>query len=374
MPKTNLTDLAIKRLKPPEKGQATTWDTSLPGFGVRCSQGGTKTFIVMHGKHRKRVSIGRYPIVSLSAARQKAKEVLLNATLQTDTPPSPTFDVAIERYLRHREPELRPRTWQGYRQLLTSHFHFCDTSIDDISTHMVADALDQIERPTQRFHAYKTLKVFFNWCIEREYCDANPLARIKKPKAPSAKERVLDDDELAAIWHATQDMGKYGTIVRLLMVTGQRKAQIANLQTNWIDTKTKVFSFPGDIMKNGRSHRLPYGDLTAFLLTQSIPHKGYYFSPLGLPGRPFSAWSKNKKKLDAMLPDMDPWTLHDLRRTWSTNAARLNVPPHITDRVLSHASGTLLPVARIYNRYRYEQEVREAVVGVEAHITEMVQS
>jgi len=79
--------LAIKRLKLPETGQATTWDTKLPGFGIRCSQGGTKTFIVMHGKQRRRVTIGRYPVVSLSAARQKAKEILLNAALNIQQAP-----------------------------------------------------------------------------------------------------------------------------------------------------------------------------------------------------------------------------------------------------------------------------------------------
>ena len=80
-------------------------------------------------------------------------------------------------------------------------------------------------------------------------------------------------------------------------------------------------------MKNNREHRLPFGHLTAFLLKEIIPNQGYYFSPEGLAGRPFTAWSKNKHKLDLLLPDMVPWTLHDLRRTWSTNAARLDCPP-----------------------------------------------
>ena len=176
------------------------------------------------------------------------------------------------------------------------------------------------------------------------------------------------------MWQATEQLGKYGTIVRLLMATGQRAGQISNLQTAWIDKKRKAIAFPAAIMKNNLEHKLAYGSLTDFLLLQTIPNQGYYFSPDGLVGHPFSAWSKNKSKLDAMLPDMEPWTLHDLRRTWSTNAARLDIAPHITDRVLSHVTGTLSPVARVYNRYKYETAVRDAVQRVESHILELIQT
>ena len=286
--------------------------------------------------------------------------------------PAPSFDEAVARYLKLREPELKPRTFVEYKRLLANHFAFGETPVEDISTNEVADAIDRIERPGERSHAYVALKVFFNWCLQREYCTANPMAVIRKPKLPSAKERVLSDDELAAIWQATEHLGAYGTIVRLLMTTGQRRQQIACLQTAWIDDKLKVITFPAAIMKNNREHTLPFGTLTDYLLMRTLPIKGYFFSPPGLAGRPFSAWSKNKRWLDGLLPDMDPWTLHDLRRTWSTNAARLDVAPHITDRVLSHVSGSLSPVARVYNRYKYEEAVRDAVRRIESHIMELV--
>jgi integrase len=372
VPKKSLTELTVKNLKPPANGQATTWDTQLTGFGVRCSQGGAKTFVVMHGKNRRRVTIGRYPVISLAAARQRAKEILFNASLHPGKTPSPSFDETVARYLKLREPELKPRTFVEYKRLLSNHFAFGETPVEDISTNEVADAIDRIERPGERSHAYVALKVFFNWCLQREYCTANPMAVIRKPKLPSAKERVLSDDELAAIWQATEDLGVYGTIVRLLMTTGQRRQQIACLQTAWIDDKHKVIAFPAAIMKNSREHILPFGTLTDFLLMRTLPVKGYFFSPPGLAGRPFTAWSKNKRRLDSLLLDMDPWTLHDLRRTWSTNAARLDVAPHITDRVLSHVSGSLSPVARVYNRYKYEEAVRDAVRRIESHIMELV--
>ncbi len=372
MPKRSLTELTLKNLKPPAKGQETTWDSQLTGFGVRCSQGGAKTFIVMFGKTRKRETIGRYPVVSLADARQRAKEILLNATLHPGKVISPSFDDAVRRYLNLREPELRPRSFAEYKRLLQSHFEFEGAAVDDITANEVAEALDGIGKLGERAHAYTALKVFFNWCVQREYCRTNPLAAMKRPKVPSAKERVLSDDELVAVWNATEDLGKYGTIVRLLMVTGQRRQQIACLHTSWVDFQRKIISFPAHIMKNNRDHVLPFGTLTGYLLGPLLPNNGYYFSPPGLAGHPFSAWSKNKRALDQRLPDMDPWTLHDLRRTWSTNAARLDIAPHITDRVLSHVTGSLSPIARVYNRFRYENEMRDAVRRIESHILELV--
>ncbi|MGE3778985.1 MAG: tyrosine-type recombinase/integrase [Pirellulaceae bacterium] len=372
MPKKTLTELTIKALKPPARGQETTWDTHLIGFGVRCSQGGAKTFVVMHGKTRRRETIGRYPLVSLGDARKRAREILLQAVLHPDRPASPPFQVALDRYLTLREPELRAGTFVEYRRLLNKYFAFGETPVGDLSTTEVADTIDRIERPGERTHAYLALKVFFNWCVEREYCKANPLASVRRPKVPSARERVLSDDELTAVWNAADGLGKYGTIVRLLMVTGQRRRQVACLHRSWIDYDRKVIAFPARIMKNNRDHVLPFGTLTEYLLRSVTDDQGYLFSPAGLAGHPFTAWSKNKRALDGRLDEMDAWTLHDLRRTWSTNAARLDIAPHVTDRVLSHVTGSLSPIARIYNRFRYETETRDAVRRMESHILQLV--
>ena len=372
MPKTLLTDLMIKNLKPPARGQQTTWDTQLTGFGVRVSQGGSKTFVVMHGQRRKRVTIGRYPLVPLAEARKKARQILLVATLDPSKVPSAPFDVAVERFLTMREPEVRPATFREYKRLLTTRFAWGDTLVEDIATHEAANYLDAIESQSERTHAYTVLKIFFNWCVERQYCLHNPLNPIRKPKVPDARERVLSDMELAGVWEATQDMGKYGAIVRLLMVSGQRANQIARLQEDWIDYKKKTITFPSSVMKNGREHELPFGTLMEFLLRSVIPMQGYLFSPVGKAGRPFSAWSKNKLKLDRLLNLPDPFTLHDLRRTWATNAPRLDISPHIAERMLSHASPGQSKVHAIYDRYRYRDEMRAAAEKMESHILGLV--
>lgn len=369
--KQQLTDVLVKNLPAPDKGQHTVRDTVLPGFGVRVSQGGTKTFIVIYGKTRKQVTVGRYPLLSLGDARKKAREILLKATVYQDDAPLVTFDEAVERYLKQRKEELKHSTWWSYKTLLERNFSFGGMYLSDIQTPLILDALDRIQTQSQKAHSYTAIKVFMNWCLERHYVKANPLAAVKKPKMSNPKERVLTDDELAEVWRGCEGRGRYGAIVRLLMITGQRRNQISCLQESWVDFKKKEITFPAVVMKNNTEHVMPLSTLAEWVLRQCIPYKGYYFSPVGLAGHPYSAWSKSKRALDAQI-ECDTWVLHDLRRTWSTNAARLDVPPHITDRVLSHTTGTLGPVAKIYNRWKYQNEIREAMDKMNSHLLEII--
>ncbi|MCH9806640.1 MAG: integrase family protein [Alphaproteobacteria bacterium] len=305
MAKTKLTDLALKNLRPPAEGQAEYWDENLSNFGVRVSPGGTKSFVLYINRRRK--VIGRYPRMSLKEARAEAMRVLHDPVGYAR---SQHIDVsyaeAVERYLNMKQGEVRPRTLEGYAHLLRM-FEFPEL-VADIRPYHVGDALDRIEQQTKKSNAYTALKMFFNWCVAREYCPTNPLQNLKKPKVPASRDRVLTDNELAAIWQACEKLGKYGLIVQVLMVTGQRREQIASLHTSWI--KDDWVTFPADVMKGGKRHEIPLARLAAEALLRAIPMiDGYYFSPVTAVGRPFSAWSKSKAKLDSMI-DIDPWRLH----------------------------------------------------------------
>ena len=108
MPKTQLTDISIRSLKPPEKGQVTYWDNSLSGFGMRVSQGGAKIFVIVHGANRRRTSMGRYPVIKLSEARIEAKRLLAEFTLGKTKPVSITFEAAQIRFLEACRQKNRP--------------------------------------------------------------------------------------------------------------------------------------------------------------------------------------------------------------------------------------------------------------------------
>lgn len=372
MPKKLLTELTIRSLRPPERGQVTYWDTRLTGFNIRLSQGGAKTFSVVHGPTRQRITMGRYPLVPLAVARQRAREILLSAALNPARRPSVSFPEALERYLRLREPELRLSTFKEHKRLLDAHFPW-RTLIEDLSVNDVLNALDAIPAPSEKRHAYAAIKTFFNWCLAREYCSRNPLARIPKPKAAPPRERVLDEEEIRKVWAATEEDTPYNLIVRLLLLTAQRANQIACLHQSWIDYAAKVINFPGTIMKSNQPHTLPFGPLTEFHLRKALPIDGYLFSPLGKTGQPFSAWSKSKKALDVRCP-IDPWTLHDLRRTWATHSARLDTDPHVIERVLAHTTGSISKIAAIYNRFKYQEQIRTAVIRYENHIVQLCAS
>lgn len=365
MSKIRLTDLSIQKLKPPQKGQKDYWDSALPSFGVRVSQGGSKTFVVVINRRRK--SLGRYPNTRLKYARSEAQKLLFGRNEQIARE---ILDIsyadAVERFLQIKEPDLRPRTFEAYARVLTI-VHF-DMMVRDIRPFQVEDALNRVTGQASRAQTFTVLKMLFGWCVSREYCDKNPMQNLKKPRMPPARERVLSDDELALIWKACEHLGTYGVIVQLLMLTGQRQAQIANLHTTWVQKDHVVF--PGSIMKNKLEHYCPLLNVAQMTLMRALPIEGYYFSPISAVGRPFSAWSKSKRKLDEII-QIDPWRLHDLRRTWSTNAARLDVEPHIIARVLSHA----LPegkISAIYNRHKYRQQMSDAMEKVNDHILSLL--
>lgn len=354
--KRHLTDITVQKLP-----EGMWWDESTSAFGLRVGKK-TRTFVCVRDGGRK-ITIGRYPSISLQEARKKAKGLLLGVYEKAQ---DQGYAEAVERYLRQIQPELRHKTWAEYQRILKS-FSFTTTAV---SPGEVAAALEQIPKASARTHGYVCLKIFFNWAMRHEYVESNPVSRVRRPRVAPARERVLEDHELKAIWHACEHVGLFGAMVRLLMVTGQRKGQFAALREDWVQWNKKRFVFPASVMKTAREHVVPLATLSEFLLRQLQPIGGYYFTAPGAIGQPFTAWSKSKIALDRHC-DLDHWTLHDLRRTWSTNAARLDIPPHITERVLSHVAPEG-KVAAIYNRFKYEADLRDAMERMSRFVMDLI--
>lgn len=359
MPVVNLTDLTIRKLKQPERGDVTYFDKALRGFGIRCSKG-SKTFFLLKGEKRVRLTLGRYPIISLAQAREKATELLAERTLGTIRPPSITFEKAKERFLEAAEAKNKPRTVYDYRRLFKHYLTLSERPLDTIQAYEVGDIISALKgTPTEAVHAYTTIRAFFRFCRKRGLIHRNPIEGMGAPAKLPTRDRVLSLDELKAIYTAAGECGTFGTIVRLLMLTGQRRTEIASLHSSFFDQVQRTLTFPKTLTKNGRQHTVPFGDITEQLLT--IPEDGLLFPARGKPDRPFNGWGKSKAALDEKLPGMKPWTLHDLRRTFATNLSELGVLPHVVEKMLNHASGTIKGVAAIYNRHRFITEMRGAV-------------
>ena len=349
-----LSDLAIQSLKPTGK-QYVVWD--VPNFGVRISQGGTKTFIVLVGRERRKVTIGRYPSISLKDARRKAQLLLLQPASEQSTE---TLHQVLDAYRdlhlsRYRAINKRDTTFLIYKYLEPL---FAKRIATITSKHIMA-ILDPMT-PSMHNHIFGIFRTFFNWAERRNQIESSPLAKLRKTHKEQARSRVLTNDELARVWRATEQLEHFGAIIRICILTGQRRGEVSQTQPEWIDASVRdapVIIFPGTITKNGREHRLPLTRATLDLFANS-------------PGT-FNGWSKSKKRLDDA-SGTTGWTIHDLRRTFATNYAKLGIQPHVIERILNHATGTISGIAAVYNRHHFQDEMRQALQTHEQWLLHLV--
>lgn len=263
-------------------------------------------------------------------------------------------------YLKAMEATMRPRSIEECSRHLNMHakpLHGLLANAVELVD--VAQCLNKIESksgPVARNRVRSTLSAMFAWSIREGSCKTNPV--IGTNKAPEiARDRVLSDAELVAIWNAATPDSFYGRIVRMLMLTGQRRDEIGGLWWAEIKREQKLIELPSERTKNKRPHIVPLSDMALELL----PPKGTG-TVFGEGSGGYSAWSGGKERLDAKLgPDMKPWTLHDLRRTVATGMAELGVQPHVVEALLNHISGHKGGIAGVYNRASYFPEKQKAI-------------
>ena len=380
-----LTDLKLRKLAPPREGRDEHYDGKVPGFGVRVSAAGTKTFFVLHrsaGGAFRRKSLGRYPELSLADARQQAQAVLSGTgpekeagkqTRSASDPFSQSVTAFVEGHCRRRN---RESTAKETERLLRTVFEpeWKARPVGDIRKSEVLEVLDRIEAagtPSAARHAFAAIRKFFNWCLERGLIEASPCMGVRTPGKPSARDNVVSDGALRAIWSGAETIGwPYGPIAQLLMLTAQRRGEVVGMTWDEIDVEKALWSLPGARTKNHRSHVVPLTS-RAIALLEALPRvdeSPFIFPARGKPDRPYSGYSKGKRELDAVC-GLSGWTLHDLRRTAATGMAGAGIAPHVVERLLNHTTGAFGGVAGIYNRFGYLEEMRAALDAWEAHLT-----
>jgi integrase len=314
----------------------------------------------MHGPKRRLKTIGRYPDLGLADARREAKRLqadLHDMSLAAPSRELVAFTEARRRFLADSKARNKERTFSDYNRLLHRHFDFSQT-ITDLTRVDVMKAVERLAAtPSEQRHAFVAIRVMMNWCAKRGLIEQSPVPSLSF-SAP-ARSNVLPDADLAGVWRRATEIGyPCGPIVQLLILTGQRRGEIASLRRSWIDDDLIVF--PAGFTKNKREHRLPLSPMAQRVIA-GLPEQGDLLFPArGAEGRPFNGWGKSKERFDKPL-QVSPYTLHDLRRTFSSNLARSGTPIHVTEKLLNHVSGTLSGVAAIYNRYSYLAEMRDAV-------------
>ncbi|MEM6621642.1 MAG: integrase family protein [Pseudomonadota bacterium] len=306
----------------------------MPGFGVRVTAR-SKSFFVMYGTARRLKTIGRYPEMSLREARAEAQRVMV--IKPASEAQIVLFDL-VKAFLQDCGTRLRPKTVASYETVLKN---APDIAIDRVSKSLATTA-----------HEIKAYKAMFNWAMREQLVEKNPFIHLTARYGK--RDRFLSDDEIHAVWKYESE--PYSTIVKLLLLTGQRRSQVWRLQPDWIEDD--LIHFPASIMKNGEPHTIPFGRFTLPLL-DAVPFT-------------FNGWSKSHARM-VKVTGVEDWTLHDLRRTWATKMAEIGTPIHVAEAHLDHRSGTISGVAAIYFRHNWLAEMREAVQAYEDQIKLIVE-
>jgi integrase len=358
------------------------WDTDCAGFGARRQTRAVHFYLRYRlGGKQWMKRIGRLgspwtPDTARQVARVGLGEVArgLHPTFGNGHAPAtgPTFGELVPRFLDRKRAELRPRSFTELSRHLTQHAApFDGLRLAEIDKRAIAQRLDEIETRSggvTRNRVRVSLSAFFNWAGRQALAEGNPVHGTDSAKE-RRRDRVLSDAELAALWRALPP-GAFGDMVRLLVLT---RSEIAGLRWGEVDLAQGVIRLPASRTKNKHPHEIPLSGMAHAILQarRRDNSAGVHLSAGGEVFGHFPSWSKAKAALDARLPGMAPWTIHDARRTVATGLGNLRVPPHVIEQILNHRSGHKAGVAGTYNRSAYPEEVREALARWADHVASL---
>ena len=422
MPTRKITDLFVERVKPPARGRVEYFDSSFPGLALRVTDKAAKSwcaFYRFHGRLR-RLTLGTYPVLKPAQARREASAALDRVRQGIDpaeekrarrdqrSPESDTFGAVARDYLSlHHKRNSRESTFSEAKRDFEKHAipAWDKRPIASINRRDVIGLIDGIVQRGAEVQANRTLarlRAFFNWAIAKDRVAVSPATGIMLPTQEQSRDRVLSDDELRWLWQACDKIGwPFGPFAKLLLLTAQRRDEVARMERAELDLAARVWTIPGTRAKNGRVHELQLSQ-EAVDVVRSLQRIGERFAFTTDGEKPIAGFSNAKSRLDkAMLKarrkslglpvendgyrkamgiavgkplptEIPHWTFHDLRRTAATGMARMNFPPHVVDKVLNHASGTIRGVAAVYNRFEYIDERREALEAWGRFVTGLV--
>jgi len=364
----SLTELAIKALPLPKHGQKYYPDGALSGFGVRVSQGGTKTFVLLHGIRKQKILIGRHGTITLSKARAKARAILAEKTLGQYQAKTISFAKMRELFIANAKKKNRLTTAYEYERLL-NRLQFDNLQMRPLD---ISRELKRFKSLSEQNHLLTALKAMLTFSVNEGYLNINPALSMPLPSKRTPRARILSTKELRGVWKAPKHVEtRIFRIMVLCLLTGQRRGEIAHLRGEDIDYEQRIITIPADRAKNHLANSIPYGDFTASVL-EELPTTGYLFPATRGKGI-FNAWGKEKTLIDKHT-GVTNWTLHDLRRTFATMHAEIGTPIHIIERLLNHSSGTFAGVTGTYNRFAYFPDMKAAALNYENHVRALLKA
>ena len=392
MARNRLTDRKLAALKPEGK-RYDVMDTDVPGFGVRVSETGQRTFVLIArypgSSNPTRRALGEYPALSLEQARERARgwrelirkgidpkaevERLRREELRMQ---QTTFGAVAEDYIALRVKAQRRvvETEREIRKELIAPWG--SRPITAITRSDVIALVDAITRRPAPYTAHIVLghaRSLFNWAINRGAygLEASPCDRVKPTALIGAKEprqRVLTDAELASLWKSSETLVyPFGPIFHLLLLTGARKSELAEARWSEFDLAKKIWTVPPERFKSNASHLIPLSD-AAVAIIESLPRTGNDHLFTGRKGMVHNFYIP-KERLDALMGPMPAWVIHDIRRTVRTRLASLRISDLVAEMVIGHGRKV---IQRLYDQHTYEAEMREALELWSARLRDIV--
>jgi integrase len=404
MPTGRVTKHTVDLLTPTGKDYF-FWDDEFHGFGVRVTPTGGKSYILqyrMGGRESasRRCTIGRHGSPwTPQTARKEAERLAIMAKQGVDPVQAEherrrqSVDLAFESYVESFVDLYLKKRWKQWplgagvlrREAVPVLRRKALPQIkrSDLST--IADRLH--DRPAIARLTHATLRKLFRWAVSRGDLDRSPLEGVEPPPPVPARDRVLSDEEIARIWVGAEDLGwPFAGLFRMLLLTGQRRDEVASLSWSELDRGQAMWSLPASRSKNKKPHLVPLSKQAISVLDELAggddwPRQGLVFSTTGKT--PVSGFSKAKKRLDEWLAlalgdrQLEPWRTHDLRRTVATGLQRLGVRFEVTEAVLNHLSGARSGIAGVYQRHDWATEKRDALqrwAGLVSRVAENLSS
>jgi integrase len=394
-----LTDRTAAGLVVPKgKSEAIFFDDEIPGFGLRLRMGGSRRWIFqyrLNQKSQRRISLGAQNAQSAQRARDVAKKLHAQVALGRDPARekadakarvAETFGSIVKQFLSRQRSRLKPRSYMEVERHLLSHWKpVHGLPITSIQKRTVAVRVGEIAAQNGPFAANRaraSVSALFTWAMKEGLVESNPVIGTNKATEEKARDRVLNDEELSAVWSALGN-DPYSSIVKLLILTGQRRQEIGALRWSEVDFDRAIIVLPSARTKNRRAHEVPLSSAARAILRAQPPRslsdgssRDHIF---GEGDGGWQAWSQSKDRLDLRIREawsdarnpMPPWRLHDLRRTVVTRMAELGVLPHVIEAVTNHVSGHKASVAGVYNRATYDTEKRRALEFWADHVAEV---
>ncbi len=357
-----LTDTKITAIKPPAKGQEEHPDHKVTGLRLRVGAGGAKTWILRRRVGAKTINrkLGTYPAMRLAAARQAAEGMI--EALERDGSTAGidrTFEEAAKAWITAKD---RPAL---IRRQLELHVYpaWRDRKLGDIKRAEIRDLINGLEGEVLPNRVLATIKTVFGYAIKQDWIETSPADRIDKPKAEPKRSRVLSMDEIGRVWGAAGLLGyPVGPWARILLLTAQRRTEVAGMRWADLDLDNATWTIPADDTKANRANLVPLSPAAAAIISD-MPRSGdYVFATTA--NTPMKGFARAKSQIDQWLESREAglagkWVFHDLRRTAATHMVRLGIPELVVSRVLNHAVQGV--TGQVYALHSYAPEKRNAL-------------